>query len=398
MENLSKDESDIHKTQSNPEKLDDALFSLYRESKFDYHCLKYGSDDDYSFIEEYYEPEINLPQSDVHYFMKQLSSKMPELAHLGKAEDIMDASCKLLVKMGELNYVDSLVCDRKLYENLLSQKDEAYSLYNTHGSSIIYINSDIDLHHQESHLESLKKIKSNELSELEELKSKKGLWFDRIFKRDEYQMHKDKIDAKLEVIKDVSVEIEETQISIKDLETKDAIITDIHKKNPLFLRLFGTNGNISNIDMGEIPKLSDIDKYYERIQLNLDSVKTTLNYFNPYLKELEIMNSCKYKVINLYKNQYVPIKHITENTAKAILDLNATQGKVLSVSDIKDLHKKIGNQIDRGETTNDIQKSYDKLTKIVIDLQDCSIKNKALLTTEPTNTIKSLKSIDIECT
>lgn len=89
-----------------------------------------------------------------------------------------------------------------------------------------------------------------------------------------------------------------------------------------------------------------------------DNFKLESEFATPFSKD---------KIIGLYKEEYPAIKHISENTAKCINDMNIKNGSVLSIKDIFSTYREIGKMLEDSEylkATNIVDTPYERLKQL----------------------------------
>lgn len=81
----------------------------------------------------------------------------------------------------------------------------------------------------------------------------------------------------------------------------------------------------------------------------------------------------KNKMVDLYKNEFPPIKHISEKTAKNINELNTKNGQPLTIKEIKATYIEAGKNLEINDTQLN-RKLFSDLEEIHSNLNECQHK------------------------
>lgn len=87
--------------------------------------------------------------------------------------------------------------------------------------------------------------------------------------------------------------------------------------------------------------------------------------------------STKEKIVTIYKKEFPPIKHITEESATLIDDLNIKNGYTMTIKEIKDAYIQSGKNL---ELSNSVinKKQFDGLEEINLIIKDCQSKENQI--------------------
>lgn len=195
-----------------------------------------------------------------------------------------------------------------------------------------------------------------------------------------------------------------------ELQKNEQLANLIYDKTYLEAEIFQIKDEIDCIGKGETPGerqpldqnvKSDFMKMKEQLKECNFKLEWTNNTINGLVKSVRPSNetpitTAKETVTNLYKDKFPAIQHVSEKTAKTILKFNETQGKTISINTIKKTVKDIGKQIESGDATKILKKTFDNLSKAVDDLKDAQVKEKAQMVKESQDALKTTKNMDLE--
>lgn len=106
--------------------------------------------------------------------------------------------------------------------------------------------------------------------------------------------------------------------------------------------------------------------------------------------------SIKNKIIEQYSKEFPAIKHISENTAKIINNMNEQKGQVLTIKDIKSAYKDMGKKLEKGSDKSDMNE-FKLLKDVSDDLKQAQLTEKQVKAHEKAmkNQISNSKSLEM---
>ncbi|MBU3173360.1 hypothetical protein [Clostridium estertheticum] len=89
----------------------------------------------------------------------------------------------------------------------------------------------------------------------------------------------------------------------------------------------------------------------------------------------DIKEVFKNNIVTIYSKELPAIKHITENTANTICNLNKTQGHILTIKELRGLHTIAGHKVETSKNQEDM-KDYKVLREVVDDIKHAELVEK----------------------
>lgn len=128
-------------------------------------------------------------------------------------------------------------------------------------------------------------------------------------------------------------------------------------------KLYESEEDLNNAK-NEIDKIDKVLNDYTD-SVKIESFKEIVSHENVVGEE---MLTTKEKIVDLYFKEDSLIKHISDTTASVIDEVNKSEGRTLSLKEIKDKYKEIGMQLENG-SDKELFLKFKALSEIVNDLK-----------------------------
>lgn len=96
----------------------------------------------------------------------------------------------------------------------------------------------------------------------------------------------------------------------------------------------------------------------------------------------ELQQGALDQVVAQYAGEYPAIKHITEETASAIKEINEAQGTPLSLKNIKQTHQRLGKQLEANGQDKDALQLFERLDGVMDGLKRAQLAEKQTMAKE----------------